>query len=157
MRDAACKTGRQAVCSMIRNKNWRLSIVFGASLSAFASPAFSADAVRVELNKLEPQDGACRAYLVFQNRTQSSFSGRTLDLVMFDNEGVIAKRLAVDAAPLPADKTSVKLFDIEGVACDNIGRILINDVLDCQDETGERQDCVALIGPSSRSDVSLVK
>ncbi len=142
---------------MSHNKNRHLTMLFGASLVACTSPALSADSVRVELNKLEPQEGACRAYLVFENQTQRSFSGLTLDLVMFDKEGVIAKRLAVNAAPLPADKTSVKLFDIEGLACDNIGRILVNDVLDCQDESGDVSDCVGLIDASSRSDVALNK
>jgi hypothetical protein len=142
---------------MIRDKHWRLSLLYGASLIGCAPLTFGAATLGVELNKLEPQDGACRAYLVFQNQTQNSFSGLTLDLVMFDQEGVIAKRLAVNAAPLPADKTSVKLFDIEGLACDNIGRILINDALDCQGESGEISDCVALIDPSSRSQAPLVK
>jgi hypothetical protein len=142
---------------MICNENWRLPVLFGAGLIACTLPALAAESLRIELNKLEPQEGACRAYLVFNNHTSHSFSGLTLDLFLFDKKGIIAKRLAVDAAPLPADKTSVKLFDIEGLACNSVGRILVNDVLDCQDETGERQDCVALIEPASRSDVSLVK
>lgn len=133
------------------------SMVLSTGLLACAVCALAANSVRVELNKLEPQDGACRAYLVFENQTEQSFSGLTLDLVMFDNEGVIAKRLAVNAAPLPASKTSVKLFDIEGLACTDIGKILINDALDCQDANGEVSDCVALIEPSSRGDVSFEK
>jgi hypothetical protein len=94
---------------------------------------------------------------VFENRTGASFSNLTLDLVMFDSQGVIAKRLAVNAAPLPAEKTSVKLFDIEGLACANIGRILINDALDCEDEGGEISKCVTRIEPSSRSQAPLIK
>jgi hypothetical protein len=127
------------------------------NLIAGAPCAFSADTLNVELNKLEVQDGACRAYLVFENQTPHSFSQLALDLVMFDKDGVIAKRLAVDVAPLPAGKTSVKLFDIEDLACDGIGRILVNDAIDCQEDGGKISDCVALIEPSSRSDVSMVK
>jgi hypothetical protein len=133
------------------------STVLGLSLAACAWSALAAESVRVELNKLEPQDNACRAYLVFENQTAQSFSGLTLDLVMFDQEGVISKRLAVNAAPLPADKTSVKLFDIEDVACTDIGRILINDALDCQNTSGTVQDCVTLIKPSSRGEVAFNK
>lgn len=142
---------------MLFNKNRFLSLLLILSGIAGASAATAAESVRVELNKLEPQDGACRAYLVFENQTASNFSGLTLDLVMFDGEGVIAKRLAVDAAPLPADKTSVKLFDIDGLECANVNRILINDVLDCQDESGEISNCVAQIEPASRADAALVK
>ncbi|MGH8502884.1 MAG: Tat pathway signal sequence domain protein [Gammaproteobacteria bacterium] len=128
-----------------------------ASWIVGAASATAAETLRVELNKLEPQDDACRAYLVFENQTARSFSGLTLDLVMFDGEGVIAKRLAVNAAPLPADKTSVKLFDIDGLECANVDRILINDVLNCQDANGKVSNCVAQIEPTSRSDASLVK
>lgn len=128
-----------------------------AGLLACASLTFAAESVRVELNKLEPQDGACRAYLVFENQTDQNFSGLTLDLVMFDKDGVIGKRLAVNAAPLPASKTSVKLFDIDGLTCADIGRILINDALDCADSGGEVPNCVALIEPSSRSEVAFEK
>jgi hypothetical protein len=140
---------------MTFSKNLRL--LLGASLIACTFSALAAESLHVELNKLEPQDAACRAYLVFDNQTPHSFSGLTLDMVMFDKEGVISKQLAIDAAPLPVDKTSVKVFDIDGLSCDNIGRILVNDVFDCQDESGERKDCVALIKPASRSEVPLIK
>ncbi len=139
------------------SKTWRLSLLCGAGLMTIGATAFGADSVRVELNKLEPSDGACRAYLLFENQSQHSFSGLTLDLVMFDTVGIIAKRVAVNAASLPADKTSVKLFDIEGLACEDIGRILVNDVFDCQADSGEVADCVSLIRPASRSNVSLTK
>ncbi|MBA2491703.1 MAG: Tat pathway signal sequence domain protein [Gammaproteobacteria bacterium] len=142
---------------MLFNRYRTLSLFLIASGIAFAPSVTTAEALRVELNKLEPQDGACRAYLVFENRTATSFSGLTLDLVMFDGEGVIARRLAVDAAPLPADKISVKLFDIDDLECANVQRILINDVLDCQDENGEVSDCVARIETRSRADAALVK
>lgn len=134
-----------------------LHVTLAAGLLVCASLAFGAGSVRVELNKLEPQDDACRAYLVFENQTGQSFSGLTLDLVMFDKDGVIAKRLAVNAAPLPAAKTSVKLFDIDGLACTDIGRILINDALDCADGDGEVPNCVALVQSSSRGEVAFEK
>ena len=138
------------------HRNLQLTVL-GLSLTACGCSALAAQSVRVELNKLEPQDNACRVYLVFENQTAQSFSGLTLDLVMFDQEGIISKRLAVNAAPLPANKTSVKLFDIEEVACSDIGRILINDALDCHNTSGTVQDCVTLIKPSSRGNVALNK
>ncbi len=132
-------------------KSWQLLILLSAGLMSCTAVALASDSLRIELNKLETEGSACRAYLVFENSTQHNFSGLTLDLVLFDKAGIITKRLAVDAAPLPADKTSVKLFDIEGLACDS------NDVLNCKDESGEIANCVAQITPASRSDVPLVK
>ncbi len=126
-------------------------------LFLFHSAAFAAqDNIEIELNKLEEKDGSCRAFLVFKNHTSSQFNQFKLDLVMFGSDGVISRRLAVDASPLRPNKTSVKLFDIEGQSCQGISLILINDVLSCKDEY-ERDDCVNLIEASSKGDVSFVK
>ncbi len=115
------------------------------------------DNIEIELNKLEDQDGSCRAYLVFRNQTDAQYSEFKLDLVMFGSDGVINRRLAVDSSPLRPNKTSVKLFDIDGLSCEGISLILINDVLSCKDGYDERDDCVNLIEASSKGDVSLVK
>lgn len=113
--------------------------------------------LRVELNKLEPLESACRAYLLFENRTSGEFSSLKLDLVMFNPEGIINRRLAVEGGPLPAGKTSVKLFDIQGVACSSVSRVLLNGVLTCSGTQGERSDCLALIETASRSSADFFK
>jgi len=113
--------------------------------------------VTVELNKLEPNGGACRAYLVLENGTASAFDTLTLDLVMFDTDGVVAKRLAVETAPLPAGKTSLKVFDIDGLPCGAVGRVLLNDVMACADASGPRDDCLGLVAPAARGPVAFVK
>ena len=111
----------------------------------------------IELNKLEPNNEACRAYLVLENRAPQAFEALKLDLVMFDPEGVVAKRLAVEAAPLPAGKTRLKVFDVSGLSCDRIGRTLLNDVLTCKDGAGARNDCLDLISTSARNGLSFIK
>ncbi|SDF42627.1 hypothetical protein SAMN05216241_10159 [Limimonas halophila] len=113
--------------------------------------------VGVELNKLEAVDGGCRAYMVFDNASGHAFDAYTLDLVIFDSRDVIAKRLAVRTRGLRADKTTVKLFDIQGVACGDVGRILLNRVRDCQPAGDATVDCTALTATSSRTDAAFVK
>src|ERR1700740_1376387 len=85
--------------------------------------------IGVELNRLEDQGGNCRAYLVITNPGAAEYSGFALDLVIFDRGGTIMYRLAVDAAPVRPEKTSVKVFDIPETACGAIGSILVNDVI----------------------------
>lgn len=126
-----------------------------AALSPVAALADST--VSVELNKLEPNGEACRAYLLVKNDAGAAFETLKLDLVLFDTDGVVAKRLAVETAPLPAGKTSLKVFDITGQPCDGIGRILLNDVLTCRDNTGERNDCGALVAPTARGAIPFIK
>lgn len=132
--------------------------VLGALLiTAWAPASPGAETLRIELNKLEPMESACRAYLLFENGTPGAFQSLKLDLVMFNPEGIINRRLAVEGGPLPAGKTSVKLFDIEGVSCDSVGRVLLNGVLDCSDVAGDKQGCLELITTVSRTEAEFFK
>lgn len=134
---------------------------FFSAVLALLLPLFSAQAqearISLELNKLEPASNACRAFVVLQNGSGVAYESLRLDLVMFDAEGVVAKRLALETAPLPVDKTSLKVFDISGMECGQVGRILLNDVLDCTDINGTKTGCLALIDVSARGGLSLIK
>lgn len=134
---------------------------FVTAVLALLLPLFSAHAqegrISLELNKLEPASNACRAYVVLHNGSGVAYSTLRLDLVMFDAEGVVAKRLALETAPLPVDKTSLKVFDISGMECGQVGRILLNDVLDCADANGTKTGCLAQIDTSARGELSLIK
>ena len=120
-------------------------------------PSGRANRFSVELNKLEPNEGDCRAYLVLENKSASAFESLKLDVVVFDTDGIVAKRLAVEAAPLPLGKTSLKVFDIGGLACDRVGRVLLNEVMTCADDAEERGDCLELMSTSSRATISFIK
>ena len=79
-----------------------LLLVFLFGLAASSTSADAADGkVVVELNKLEPSGAGCQPYMVFENGTEVDFGSLKLDLVMFDGDGIIALRVAVDGAPLP--------------------------------------------------------
>lgn len=114
----------------------RLLLAAAALLLATAADrAWAAAPWSLELNKLEPltQGGpGCRAYFVVHNPDTQEVDPLRIDLVVFGTDGIIARRLALDLGPLPAGKTAVKLFDLQGVTCDAIGRVLINGVLACK-------------------------
>ena len=130
----------------------------GLLFAVLLQPAHGEDSrVGIELNKLEPVSDACRAYLVFENRTETAFDPFKLDLVMFDSDGVIAKRVAVEAGPLPAGKTSVKLFDVNGLGCGGIRRVLLNSVMACGTPGESSADCTALVEPASRTEAAFIK
>ena len=138
-----------------------LVATFTASVLAavMAAPAFAADAAAlgVELNKLETFDKGCRAYVVINNTSDTAFQSVKLDLVLFQPDGVIARRFAVDLAPLKASKRTVKLFDIEGLACDKISSVLVNEVMDCKADSGAIADCLSKMSLSSVAAAPLTK
>lgn len=125
---------------------------------AAAPPAAqSPKALTVELNKLEPQGNGCRAYVVVQNDDDIAYKAFKLDLVLFQTDGIIGRRFAMDLAPLKPKKRTVKLFDLDDIACDKIGSFLINDVVDCKSETGGMENCLAGMTVKSLGNVELSK
>ena len=123
------------------------------------APALAQDTgtVSLELNRLEQVEGSCQAYLLVGNETEVDFESLGLDLVMFDPEGIVSRRIAVELAPLPAGKTSVRVFSLDGTACDKVGRVLLNSVVSCEDGSGERSDCLGFIETSSRAAASFIE
>jgi hypothetical protein len=120
------------------------------------SPA-AKDGIDIELNKLEPGNNGCRAFMVMHNGTNRAFSNLQLDLVVFDPKGIIVDQLAVDMAPLAASKTMVKVFEIAGHDCGNFGRVLLNDVLTCKAGDAAVEHCIDLLVPSSRAAIGFIK
>ena len=140
----------------------RFLLTFAAALAAAVVADRSASAIEphglsVELNKLEAYDKGCRAYVVINNSSETVYQTMKLDLVLFQPDGVIARRFAVDLAPLKATKKSVKLFDIDGLGCDKISSILVNDVMECKSEAGPVTDCLAKMTLTSVSGAPLTK
>lgn len=115
-----------------------------------SSPPQSPD-LSVELNKLETLEKGCRAYVVVVNKGDTAYRTYKLDLVLFQTDGIIGRRFALDLAPLKPNKRVVKLFDLDGIACDRIGSLLINDVLECKSDSGSADDCLARMSVSSRA------
>lgn len=125
----------------------------------------------LELNKLEPVQGgaACRVYFVLSNGDDEPVAQLRLDLILFGADGVIARRLAFDLGPLPPKRTAVRLFDVDGLRCEDIGRVLVNGVLACRSgaqgdgpadqQQGDQQHeaCLDRLAVSSRAKAPLTK
>ncbi|MBS1182651.1 MAG: hypothetical protein H6Q99_2531, partial [Proteobacteria bacterium] len=70
---------------------------------AQSSPSPSAAGVMsLELNRLDGVGDDCRVTLVEKSGTGLAFAALKLDLVVFDGEGLVVKRVGVDAGPLKA-------------------------------------------------------
>lgn len=117
----------------------------------------SADGVSIELNKLQPSDNGCRIFMVFTNATTGAISSYKPDLVFFDRAGVIADRLVVEGGPLAVGKTRVKLFDVANLACDDIARVLLNDIHACEGPNEGAAGCLAFTSTASLGTVEFIK
>ncbi len=136
----------------------RLFACCGIAFS-LALPAQADDGrLTVELNKFEPgEDGGCRAFFLFRNHTGQNFEGFEMSLAILDRAGVIDRLLTIDAAPLPTARTTLKLFEIPQIGCDDIAEVLLHELPLCKPQNAAEMDCFAVLDLVSRTSAGLVK
>jgi hypothetical protein len=121
-----------------------MSIVFGLFASVNAQAA--ENDVRVELNALESSESQCRMTFVIENKS-AALESLKLDLVIFNTESIVYRRLITELAPVRAGRTIVKTFAVV-TPCAQIGAVLVNDVSACV--PGERDACLDGLALASR-------
>jgi len=109
--------------------------------------------IKLQLNKAETAGDACRMTLVVDNSRGGALKSYKVDLFAFDSEGVAQKRVAVELGPLPPRKTVVKIFDFPGIACNKVGRVLLNDVLACDGGDSAREACLERTETDSKASI----
>ena len=125
----------------------RILFVLAAACGLFSLTAHAAEMLGLELNTAESADDHCRLTFVIQNKNQQAIETIKLDLVTFNPDGIVQRRMVIDMGPVRADKTTVKTFAVEG-GCNQIGSILVNDVTACS--PGEPSACLDGLSLSSR-------
>jgi hypothetical protein len=95
-------------------------------------------AIRVELNTMESSETACRLTFVIQNNGVSLESLK-LDLVVFNTESIVYRRIITEMGPVRTGRTIVKTFAID-TQCAQIGSVLVNDIAACV--PGEPNACL---------------
>lgn len=131
------------------------SLTFGVTPMLSAQPTGS---LSVELNKFEDVDGGgCRAFFLFRNQTDNSFEGFEMSLAVLNTQGIIDRLLSINAAPLPVQRTTLKLFEIPEISCGNISEILLHDLTSCKPQNADETDCFPFLELGSKTSAALVK
>lgn len=140
--------------------------LFAAFLLAFALPHFAAEAqdgpgngrLGVELNKFEAaESGGCRSYFLFRNGTSMTLEEFEMSLAILDSSGVIDQLLSIDAAPLPVARTTLKLFEIPDIACEDISEVLLHEMTACKPQNADPVDCFGIMDLGSKTAADFVK
>ena len=123
-----------------------LLCAFDGSILAQTQPAPAETAtpagapITIELNKLEDApEGAgtsCRGYFIVGNPTAESLEELQIDVFVFDKDDVVLDRVALTFSGVRPGRTKVVLFDLKDLACGDIGRMLVNEVLKCSGPGG---------------------
>jgi hypothetical protein len=134
------------------------AIAVGLATFLPASAMAQSGGLTVELNKVEASDtGGCSAFFLFRNETDNSFDGFEMSLAILNTQGVIDRLLSIDAAPLPVSRTTLKLFEIPEIACEDISEILLHDLTSCRPQNGDEMDCFPILTLRSKAAAALVK
>lgn len=129
------------------------------ALTGMMTPVAAQDGLlTVELNKFEDGEaGGCRAFFLFRNRTDMTLEGFEMSLAILDTGGIINQLLTIDAAPLPAARTTLKLFEIPDTTCDGISEILLHDIGSCRPQNAQEVDCFPMLALESKASAPLVQ
>lgn len=138
-----------------------LSAAAALALVALSGPAATQETAKqgglqIELNTAADMDGACRISFLVENRLGADLSGAVFETVLFDADGAVERLTLFDMRDLPAGRPRVRQFQIDGVACDDIGRILINGAQTCKGEGVDARACMDDLSLTSRTDIELL-
>lgn len=114
------------------------------------------DGLQIELNAAADVDGACRISFLVENRLGADLSETVFETVLFDADGAVERLTLFDMRDLPAGRPRVRQFQIEGIACTGIQRILFNGAQTCKGEGLDRGACMDGLGLTSRTEIELL-
>ena len=121
-----------------------------------ASPALAESGVAprlsLELNRIDAIDGACRLTFMAHNMLGADLEALSLETVLIATDGQVERLTLFEFGALPDGVPRVRQFDVPGLACQRLGRVLINGVAEC---SGAEACGEALIF-GSRTDVEVI-
>lgn len=116
-----------------------------------ALPAFAQTGnFEIELNTSADVDGACRLTFVATNNTGVSLTKTAYEVAAFNADGIVSQLMVLEFGELPQSKTRVVQFDLPGLKCEEISRLLVNGQDTCEATDGAKDICMKALSASSR-------
>lgn len=119
---------------------------------AWAGAALAEDQTfAIELNDAVDVGGGCRLVYVATNNTGVALQKASYDVFTFKSDGKVGQSLVFQFGAFPAGKTKVVQFDLAGQPCAGISRLLVNDVTECQAQSGNSAICMEALKTTTRT------
>jgi hypothetical protein len=125
------------------------AMAFAAPAVAQSAPAASG-AFDIELNALSASDTGCRVTFLATNNLGTELTRAGLEVALFGADGGIDRLVSLEFKAMPEGKARVLQFDLAGLGCDKISRVLVNDVVACEGEGLDPRTCLDALKPTSR-------
>ena len=125
----------------------------GPVLAQEAAPV-SAPSLALELNALQPADSGCRVTFLATNSLGGELNRAAVEVAFFTTDGAIDRIVTLDFKGLTQGKTKVLQFELKNLACDGIGRLLINDITACEGTDIGATACLDGLVTTTRPDIA---
>lgn len=134
-----------------------LSAVMAAALcpgAAAEEAGKAAPALSLDLNGAQPSDKGCRLTFVITNELGADLSRAAFEIALFNEAGVVDRLTVLESKNLPAGKTKVTRFDLAGVDCAKVGRVLVNSATECSGSGIDPTACMRALKTSTRAGIA---
>ena len=141
---------RAAAASLLAS----LALPLAAAGPVFAQQAEPGPALLLDLNGLQAHQGGCRLTFVVTNGLAGAVERAAFEMALFNKAGVVDRLTVLDFKDLPPGRTKVSRFDLKGVDCANVSRVLVNDTTECSGSGTGPDACLAALETRSTSGVA---
>lgn len=124
-----------------------------AAAPASAQEKAPAPALNLELNAVQPSEKGCRLTFVVNNRLAGDLERVAFELALFDKAGSVDRLAVLAFKEMPAGKTKVSRFDIAGLDCATLGRVLVNEATECIGAGVEPAECMRRLSTSTKAGI----
>lgn len=110
--------------------------------------------INLELNNAQQiAGGGCRLSVVVNNGLDYPLVDLGLEVVSFDAGGLVNQFLRLDFTRIASRKARILQFDLADSPCDAIGRLYVNDAVNCAPADGQSVYCMDLITLANRTKI----
>ena len=136
---------------------FRTSLALACSLLlcvATAAQDAAPPELALELNALQPADKGCRITFLATNRLGGPLDRAAMEVALFSIGGTIERIVTLDFKNLAQGKTKVLQFELTGLDCTDVSRVLVNDISACEGAGLAPDSCLAALVPTARPDIT---
>ncbi len=127
-----------------------LAICLGLGLS----PAL-AETLSIRLDQANPGAEQCQLVFVLENGLATEFENLQAEVVLLSPESRVLRLSLLDFQSLPANGIRVRSFNLSGLECRDVGRVLFNAMGPCTPL--DARTCTAALDVSSTTDIEVLK
>jgi hypothetical protein len=108
----------------------------------------------LELNAIQAAEAGCRITFLATNNLGAPLDRAAVEVALFSASGAIHRIVTLDFKNLAEGKTKVLQFELAGLICEDLSRVLINDIGACEGAGLAPDSCMAGLVPTVRPDLT---